>query len=77
MAVNPKVKIQAINLLSISYSAKTCNKGGIKIGIKAICTGIKFCEDTDANKISVNKTVLNQKISFLLHHFSFLKLFFC
>ena len=43
-AFNPNVKEHATALLSILSLFINGRRGGIKIGIKAICTGTKFCE---------------------------------
>ena len=56
-AFRPNVKAHATALRSIFIRFITTNKGGIKIGMKAMCTGIKFCEKQDTKAMSnVNAT---------------------
>ena len=57
---NPKLMTHAIKRRSIFNSPKTPSSGGIKIGINAMCTGIKFFEIKDIIPIKTSdKTLRN------------------
>ena len=59
--ISPKVRMQATMRRSSRSRSNTGSSGGIRIGMNAMCTGIRFCDEIDASVRKPISEYLNQK----------------